>query len=98
MVPTVKYGGGNVLKWRFMSAKNAVEFYFIEGTMNSQMRCTTLKEKMLLSLHTLSGQALFHHNDPKHSSKATAAFLRKNKVKVLQWQSMSPNLNLSEHL
>ncbi|CAI9581342.1 unnamed protein product, partial [Staurois parvus] len=38
-----------------------------------------------------------HDNDPKHTSKASVAFL-KNRVKVIQWLSMSPYLNTMKHL
>ncbi len=71
------------------------ELHFIDGIMNSQMYCAT----MLPSLRTLGRRALFQHdNDPKHTSKATVGFLKKNRVKVIQWPSMSPDLNPIEHL
>ncbi len=67
--------------------------------MNSQMYCSILKEKMLPSLRALGRRALFQHdNDPKHTSKATVGFLKKNRVKVIQCPSMSPDLNPIEHL
>ncbi len=75
------------------------ELHFIDGIMNSQMYCSILKEKMLPSLCALGRRALFQHdNDPKHTSKATVGFLKKNRVKVIQWPSMSPDLNPIEHL
>ncbi len=72
------------------------ELHFIDGIMNSQMYCFILKEKMLPSLRAFGRRALFQHdNDPKHTSKATVGFLKKNRVKVIQWPSMSPDLNQS---
>jgi transposase len=37
-------------------------------------------------------------NDPKHTSKVVAKWLKDNKVKVLEWPSQSPVLNPIEHL
>ena len=39
-----------------------------------------------------------HDNEPKHTSKMTTALLRKLKVKVMDWSSISPDLNPIEHL
>lgn len=62
------------------------------------MYCSILKGKMLPSLRALSSHALFQHDyDSKHTSKATVAFL-KNRVKVIEWPGLSPDLIPSEHL
>ena len=35
-------------------------------------------------------------NDPKHTSKVVAKWLKDNNVKVLEWPSLSPDFNLFE--
>ena len=37
-------------------------------------------------------------NDPKHTFKVVAKWLKDNKVKVLEWQSQSPDLNPIENM
>ncbi len=85
VLPTVKHG----MVWGCMSAAGTDELQFIGGTMNANMYCDILKQR-------LGRRAVFQHdNDPKHTSKTTNALLKK---KVIDWPSMSPDLNPIEHL
>ena len=82
-----------------MSAAGVGELYFIEGNMNSNMYCEMLQQSMIPSLQKLGSRAVFQHvNDSKHISKTTTALLKRLRVKVMDWPSMSSNLNPIEHL
>ncbi len=70
VLPTVKYVGGSVMVWGCMSADGTGELQFIEGTMNANMYCDILKQR-------LGRRAVFQHdNDPKHTPKTTTALLK----------------------
>ncbi len=92
VLPTVMHGGGSVMVWGCMSAAGTGEIQFIEGTMNANMYCDILKQR-------LGRRAVFQHdNDPKDTSKTTTALLKKLRVKVMDWPSISPDLDPIEHL
>ena len=85
--------------WGCMSAAGTGELQFIEGTLNANMSCDILKQNLISSLRRLGRRAVFQHdNDPKHTSTMTTALLKKLRVKVMDWPSISPDLNPIEHL
>ncbi|KAI4899854.1 hypothetical protein NFI96_027008 [Prochilodus magdalenae] len=98
-LPIVKHGGGSVMVWGCMSPASCGELQFTEGTMNANMYCDRLKQSMIPFLRKLGRKPILQHdNDPKHTTKTTTTLLKKLRVKVLYWPSMSPNLNSIEHL
>ncbi len=67
--------------------------------MNGNMYYDILKQSMIPSLRRLGRRAVFQHdNNPKPNSKTTTALPRTLRVKVMDWPSMSPDLNPIEHL
>ena len=71
----------------------------LRGNMNSNMYCEILQQSMIPFLQKLGSRAVFQHdNDPKHTSKTTIALLKRLWLKVMDWASMSPDLNPIEHL
>ncbi len=83
--------GGSVMVWGCMSAAGTGELQLIEGTMNANMYCDILKQSMIPSLLRLgAGQY--------SNMITTTALLKKLRVKVMDWLSISPDLNPIEHL
>ncbi|KAK3508771.1 hypothetical protein QTP70_006025 [Hemibagrus guttatus] len=101
IIPTVKYGGGSVMVWGCFAASGLGRLAAINGTMNSAVYQKILKENVRPSVCDLKLKrtwVLQQDNDPKHTSKSTSEWLKKNKMKTLEWPSQSPDLNPIEML
>ena len=69
--------------------------------MNGAMYQEILGDNLLPSVRALKmgcGWVFQHDNDPKHTAKATKEWLKKKHIKVLEWPSQSPDLNLWREL
>ncbi len=99
IIPTVNHGGGSVMVWGCFAASGPGWFAIIDGTMNSALYQKILKENIQPSVCDLKHTwVMQQHNDPKHTSKSTSEWLKKNKIKVLEWPNQSPDLNPIEML
>ncbi|KAK3556132.1 hypothetical protein QTP70_005614 [Hemibagrus guttatus] len=101
IIPIVKYGGGSVMAWGCFAASGPGILAVINGTMNSAVYQKILKENVRPSVCDLKLKrtwVLQQDNDPKHTSKSTSEWLKKNKMKTLEWPSQSPDLNPIEML
>ncbi len=91
VLPKVKHGGGSIVVWGCMTTAGTGELRFIEGNMDSNIYWHSEAEDDALPLETV-----FQNNHPEYTAKMTTALLLK--VKVMEWPSMSPDLNPIEHM
>ncbi len=78
--------------WGCFAASGPGQLAIIDGTMNSVLYQKILKENVWPSVCDLKLKRTWvmqQDNDPKHTSKSTSEWLKKNKIKVLEWPNQS---------
>uniref|UniRef100_A0A8C7YEQ2 Transposase n=1 Tax=Oryzias sinensis TaxID=183150 RepID=A0A8C7YEQ2_9TELE len=100
-IPTVKFGGGSIIPWGCFAACGTGRLHIIEGIMTGEKYGDILDQNLLSSARLLKmkrGWIFQQDNDPKHTAKVTLNWLKKKKIKLLDWPSQSPDLNPIENL
>lgn len=88
IIPTVKYGGGNMI-WACFTASGPGPLAITEGKMNTQVYQNILQDIVRVAVCQLKLRiwVMQQDNDPMHRSKSTT-----------DWPSQSPDLNPIELL
>jgi transposase len=98
----IKFGGGSVMVWGYITRLGVGKIHRIQGTMNTAKYIHILSNVYLRSLPDFglrrSSLIFQHDNDPKHTSRGTTKWLIENKIRVLPWPPNSPDMNPIEHV
>lgn len=98
-VPVKMHSGGHsVMFWGCFSKHGTGPLISIQGSMNQVEYISVLKEDLMPEFRRASRAIpgtwrLMQHNAPCHTAGAVKAFLRRQKVELIEWPPYSPDLN-----
>lgn len=95
LTPTVKHGGGSIMVWGCFSYYGIGKLIVIDGKMDSTKYVNILARNLRESARSMNlDDFIFQQdNDPKHTSKLTKEYFRRNNINVFPWAPQSPDLN-----
>ncbi|GFS63084.1 transposable element Tcb2 transposase [Trichonephila clavipes] len=101
VLPTLKYGGGNVMVWGCVAYNGAGNLAFIDNKISALAYIDVLRQNLLDSAKKLSLENTFifqQDNDPKHTTIVTKTWLLYHAPRRHEIPPQSPDLNRIENL
>lgn len=97
---TVKHPD-KIMVWGAISSHGTSRLYIVEGMMNSAKYINMLERRLLPQIKDWygDGKCIYQQDSaPCHTAKRVYAWLRQNKIQVLDWPGNSPDMNPIETL
>jgi transposase len=94
------FGGGSVMCWLSFCSKGKPKVVFTSSKMKSKDYIEVIKDKILIDGRRFLGDDLIFQQDNAsiHKSKETMLWFEANNVNIMDWPSLSPDLNPVEHV
>ena len=86
--------------WVCSRSNRVATLQFIDGTMHKYQYINILANNIpISSTKMMLNDFVFQQDDdPKHASEYAKDYFTEQNIKVLEWSSQSPDLNLTEHI
>ena len=94
-----RFGGGSVIVWGGIMGRRKTNLIVVQGNLNAQGYINQILQPEAVPFLQRHGSAiLMHDNTRPHVARICRQFLNRNKVNVLPWPAVAPDMNPIEHI